>query len=92
MTAYKDNKLSSFNVDIIFTCYCLMRLPIQADWEVAGPRPDRLWPSEGRISFENYSAKHRPGQELVLHQIKADIAGGEKVRFLDCVQIVGVSY
>lgn len=51
----------------------------QADWQIEQTRPDREWPSEGRVAFEGYGARYRPNQDLVLLDINADIQGGEKV-------------
>ena len=40
---------------------------------------EKSWPSEGRISFKNFSAKYREGLEPVLNGINLDISGGEKI-------------
>ncbi|KAG0258656.1 CD9 antigen [Linnemannia exigua] len=37
------------------------------------------WPSKGRVSFKNYSARYREGLDLVIKNITVDILPGEKV-------------
>ncbi|KAG0199405.1 Multidrug resistance-associated protein 6 [Mortierella sp. GBA30] len=37
------------------------------------------WPSEGRISFQNYSTRYREGLDLVIKNISVEISPGEKV-------------
>ena len=40
--------------------------------------PDE-WPVEGRVQFDHYSTRYRPGLDLVLKDISCDIPGGQKV-------------
>ncbi|SCU90191.1 LADA_0F02432g1_1 [Lachancea dasiensis] len=42
-------------------------------------RPAEEWPTEGGIKFEGYSARYRPGLNLVLKDISLDIKPQEKV-------------
>ena len=37
------------------------------------------WPVEGRVQFDHYSTRYRPGLDLVLKDISCDIHGGQKV-------------
>ncbi|KAK3841611.1 MAG: hypothetical protein J3R72DRAFT_475529 [Linnemannia gamsii] len=37
------------------------------------------WPSKGRVSFKNYSARYREGLDLVIKNVTVDISPGEKV-------------
>ena len=34
---------------------------------------------EGRVQFDHYSTRYRPGMDLVLNNISCDIPGGQKV-------------
>ena len=40
---------------------------------------DKDWPSEGKISFENYQTRYREGLDLVLKGINVDIGSEEKL-------------
>lgn len=51
---------------------------LQAKW-VTDSRPPEKWPEEGRLKFENYKVRYRPGLDLVLHGITCDIGSTEKV-------------
>lgn len=51
---------------------------LQAKW-VTDTRPAEKWPEEGRVHFEDYKVRYRPGLELVLHGITCDINSTEKV-------------
>jgi ABC-type multidrug transport system fused ATPase/permease subunit len=67
----------------------------EAPWKVAGAEPPLGWPSRGEIRFvsfmkksmlckcplakADYSARYRPGLDLVLKNIVADIRPSEKV-------------
>ena len=37
------------------------------------------WPSEGRVTFNNYATRYRPELDLVLNDVSVDIRGREKV-------------
>ena len=43
-----------------------------------GP-PERQLANEGRLTFKNYQTRYRPGLQLVLRGVDADIMPGEKV-------------
>lgn len=51
---------------------------LQAKW-VNDTRPPVGWPEAGRLQFQNYKVRYRPGLDLVLHGITCDIASTEKV-------------
>ena len=54
--------------------------PQEAAWvNESKPRPSSDWPQTGRVQFSNYQTRYRPGLDLVLKGIDADIAGGEKI-------------
>ena len=53
--------------------------PTEAEWRHPGKEPPSGWPSDGRISFVNYSTRYRPGLELVLRNINADIGAHERI-------------
>ena len=54
--------------------------PREAAWvDESRPRPSPDWPQTGRVQFSNYQTRYRPGLDLVLRGIDADIAGGEKI-------------
>ncbi|XP_054654514.1 canalicular multispecific organic anion transporter 1 isoform X2 [Dunckerocampus dactyliophorus] len=50
----------------------------EAMW-VTNTRPSEKWPEEGRLVFENYKVRYRPGLDLVLHGISCDIGSTEKI-------------
>lgn len=53
---------------------------MQADWEsVPGHGPPNGWPRQGRIKFDNYSTRYRPGLDLILRKMNADISPRERV-------------
>ena len=41
--------------------------------------PDFTWPSQGMIKFESYSARYRPGLDLVISDISCEIKSMEKI-------------
>ncbi|XP_027481055.2 canalicular multispecific organic anion transporter 2 isoform X7 [Zalophus californianus] len=51
----------------------------EAPWVVEGSRPPAGWPLQGEVEFRNYSARYRPGLELVLRNLSLRVRGGEKV-------------
>ncbi len=52
----------------------------KAPWESdANWKPPKEWPSEGEIRFEEYATRYRPGLDLVLSGLNAEIAAAEKV-------------
>uniref|UniRef100_A0A3Q2YDD4 ATP binding cassette subfamily C member 2 n=1 Tax=Hippocampus comes TaxID=109280 RepID=A0A3Q2YDD4_HIPCM len=50
----------------------------EAQW-VTDTRPAKEWPDAGRLQFENYKVRYRPGLDLVLHGISCDISSTEKI-------------
>ncbi|XP_073338250.1 ATP-binding cassette sub-family C member 2 [Pagrus major] len=50
----------------------------EAKW-VTVTRPTKDWPTEGKLRFENYKVRYRPGLDLVLHGITCDIGSTEKI-------------
>ncbi|XP_074501872.1 ATP-binding cassette sub-family C member 2 [Sebastes fasciatus] len=50
----------------------------EAKW-VNDTRPPVGWPEAGRLQFQNYKVRYRPGLDLVLHGITCDIASTEKI-------------
>merc|ERR1719266_702868 len=51
----------------------------EAEWEKGEVEAKESWPESGEICLENYSTRYREGLDLVLHNISADIKGGERV-------------
>ncbi len=54
--------------------------PQEARWYIDETKPPRSWPDEGKVAFENYMTRYRPGLDLVLKGITVNISAGEKVR------------
>uniref|UniRef100_A0AAQ4Q2F0 ATP-binding cassette, sub-family C (CFTR/MRP), member 2 n=1 Tax=Gasterosteus aculeatus aculeatus TaxID=481459 RepID=A0AAQ4Q2F0_GASAC len=50
----------------------------EAKW-VTDTRPPEKWPEQGRLQFDNYKVRYRPGLDLVLHGITCDINSTEKI-------------
>ncbi|KAM8860010.1 ATP-binding cassette sub-family C member 2 isoform 1-T2 [Spinachia spinachia] len=50
----------------------------EAKW-VTDTRPAEKWPEQGRLQFDNYKVRYRPGLDLVLHGITCDINSTEKI-------------
>ncbi|KAM9848054.1 ATP-binding cassette sub-family C member 2 [Aulostomus maculatus] len=50
----------------------------EAKW-ATDTRPPDTWPEAGRLQFENYKVRYRPGLDLVLHGISCDIGSTEKI-------------
>ena len=43
-------------------------------------KPSSDWPGEGHVEFKGYTTQYRPGLNMVLQDLSADIRAGEKVR------------
>ncbi|KIW09371.1 hypothetical protein, variant [Verruconis gallopava] len=54
-------------------------LPSEAPEIIAKKRPPTSWPSQGAVSFENFSARYRPGLDLVLKNVNLSIKPHEKI-------------
>ncbi|KAF2275206.1 multidrug resistance-associated protein 1 [Westerdykella ornata] len=54
-------------------------LPSEAPEIISKNRPPISWPSQGAVSFNNYSARYRPGLDLALKNINLQIHAHEKV-------------
>lgn len=55
------------------------QLESEAPWYLPSNKPDKLWPSSGKISFINYSTRYRKGLDLVLKRISVNIEPQEKI-------------
>ncbi|ODM94820.1 Multidrug resistance-associated protein 1, partial [Orchesella cincta] len=53
----------------------------EADWETNDPfcKPEKDWPQAGKIIFDSYETKYRPGLDLVLRNVSCTINPGEKI-------------
>ncbi|XP_072734668.1 multidrug resistance-associated protein 1 isoform X3 [Ciconia boyciana] len=56
-----------------------VRTPKEAPWTVNGKRQGKVWLTEGRIEFRNYSLRYRPNLELALKHVNLTINGQEKI-------------
>lgn len=55
------------------------RLPSEAPDVISKHRPKISWPAQGAVGFHNYSARYRPGLDLVLKNINIHIKSHEKI-------------
>ncbi|KAA8583815.1 hypothetical protein FQN60_015023 [Etheostoma spectabile] len=54
------------------------KLENEAKW-ISNTRPPKKWPESGRLQFDNYKVRYRPGLDLVLDGITCDIKSTEKI-------------
>lgn len=54
-------------------------LTTEAEWQIKETAPDSQWPKMGRIEFDQYATRYRPGLDLVLKGITATVEPGEKI-------------
>ena len=55
------------------------RLPSEAPDVISKHRPKFSWPGQGAVDFRNYSARYRPGLDLILKNINLNIKSHEKI-------------
>lgn len=55
------------------------RLPSEAPEVISKHRPNISWPAQGAVSFNNYSARYRPGLGLVLKNVDLSVRPHEKI-------------
>lgn len=63
----------------LFTVQLKFILYSKADWESKTKYPTSKWPATGKIVFENYSTRYRPGLAMVLNGLTCVVNAGEKV-------------
>uniref|UniRef100_H3DGG8 ATP-binding cassette, sub-family C (CFTR/MRP), member 2 n=1 Tax=Tetraodon nigroviridis TaxID=99883 RepID=H3DGG8_TETNG len=56
--------------------YC--EIENEAQW-VTDNRPHDNWPKDGKLDFQNFKVRYRPGLDLVLHGITCNIQSSEKI-------------
>lgn len=56
--------------------YC--EIENEARW-ITDNRPDDNWPQDGRVDFQDFKVRYRPGLDLVLHGITCNIQSSEKI-------------
>ena len=54
-------------------------IPTEAQWNIPGSVSSEEWPHHGQVNFEDYQTRYRPGLDLVLRGVTANIAAGEKI-------------
>lgn len=54
-------------------------LPSEAPEIISKNRPPISWPSQGAVTFDNYSTRYRPGLDLVLKNVNLSIKPKEKI-------------
>lgn len=64
------------NVERIFT---MTATPPEAPLEIAGQRPPRGWPSDGRIQFAALEMRYRPDLDPVLKRVSFTVEPREKI-------------
>ncbi|TPX65411.1 hypothetical protein SpCBS45565_g05227 [Spizellomyces sp. 'palustris'] len=56
-----------------------IELPQEAAYDIPEHHPPSNWPERGRIDFEHYSARYRPGLDLVLKDVTFSVHEREKI-------------
>ncbi|XP_051488594.1 multidrug resistance-associated protein 1 isoform X2 [Apus apus] len=56
-----------------------LKTPKEAPWTLNGKLQEKVWLTEGKIEFRNYSLRYRPNLELALKHITLTINGQEKI-------------
>lgn len=51
----------------------------EAAWVVEHTTPNKEWPEQGRVQFNDYKVRYREGLDLVLRGIDFEVNGGEKI-------------
>lgn len=65
--------------DKLFLVLEYARLPSEAPEIITDHRPPASWPTEGAISFNDFSARYRPELDLILKNINLSIKSKEKI-------------
>ena len=56
-----------------------VEIETEAEWKIEGKEPPKGWPNRGQVQFDDYATRYRPGLELVVKGISANIKPGEKI-------------
>lgn len=51
----------------------------EAPWSIESTKPKKEWPEFGKIEFQKYSTRYRPGLQLVIKNISCKIKSSEKI-------------
>ncbi|KAG0026069.1 hypothetical protein BGZ82_009678 [Podila clonocystis] len=76
MTAYCQLEISIISVERIRE---YSQLTSEARDVIPDSKTDESWPQQGKIEFQNYSARYREGHHLVLKNIDLTIHAGERI-------------
>ena len=58
----------------------------EPEWSIEETTPEKAWPTEGRIKFENYFLKYRAELDYVLNNLNFEVNPGEKIGIVGKLQ------
>lgn len=69
-----ENNLVSVERVIEYT-----KIALEAGWYNEATKPKKTWPDQGLVKFDHYSARYRPGLDLVLKDLCFESNSAEKI-------------